>query len=112
MMLNIPIGLMVSKSLNSPQNKTNNIPYFFLLAIGWTITCFGVLQLPIWIVVGAIRAPGATWIEKLRNSFKPKHDWGPTDPLLREQYNKEIANDSIANEGLCCWGYIKKNIFG
>ncbi|XP_065367459.1 sodium-dependent nutrient amino acid transporter 1 isoform X2 [Calliphora vicina] len=81
-------------------------------AIGWTITCFGVLQIPIWIVVAAIRAPGSTWGEKLRNSFKPKHDWGPTDPLLREQYNKEIDNESIANQGLGCWGSIKKNIFG
>ncbi|XP_037826010.1 sodium-dependent nutrient amino acid transporter 1 isoform X2 [Lucilia sericata] len=81
-------------------------------AIGWTITCFGVLQLPIWVVVAAIRTPGATWGEKLRGAFKPKHDWGPTDPLLREQYNKEIANEAIANEGLGCWGSIKKNIFG
>ncbi|KAM7342971.1 sodium-dependent nutrient amino acid transporter 1 isoform 3-T3 [Cochliomyia hominivorax] len=81
-------------------------------AIGWTITCFGVLQVPIWIVVGAIRAPGATWPEKLRNAFKPKYNWGPTDHLLREQYNKEIANESLANEGLGCCGFIKKNIFG
>uniref|UniRef100_A0A1I8MRP6 Sodium-dependent nutrient amino acid transporter 1 n=1 Tax=Musca domestica TaxID=7370 RepID=A0A1I8MRP6_MUSDO len=81
-------------------------------AIGWTITCFGVLQLPIWVVVGAIRAPGSSWSEKLRNAFKPKHDWGPRDPLLREQYNKEIANEAIANENLGCWGFIKKNILG
>ncbi|XP_061391730.1 sodium-dependent nutrient amino acid transporter 1-like [Musca vetustissima] len=91
----------------------NNVTYpNWAYAIGWTITCFGVLQLPIWIVVGAIRAPGSTWSEKLRNAFKPKHDWGPRDPLLREQYNKELANEAIANQNLGCWGYIKKNIMG
>ncbi|TMW48588.1 hypothetical protein DOY81_006326 [Sarcophaga bullata] len=81
-------------------------------AIGWTITCFGVMQLPLWIVVGVIRAPGDSWCEKFRAAFKPKHDWGPTDPLLREQYNKEIDNESIASQSLGCWGTIKKNIMG
>lgn len=70
------------------------------------------MQLPIWMAVGVIRAPGNSWSEKFRASFKPKHDWGPTDPLLREQYNKEIDNESIASQGLGCWGTIKKNIMG
>lgn len=34
------------------------------------------------------------------------------DPLLREQYNKAIANEAIANKNLGCLGYIRKNIFG
>ncbi|XP_013108095.2 sodium-dependent nutrient amino acid transporter 1 isoform X2 [Stomoxys calcitrans] len=80
--------------------------------IGWTITSFGILQVPIWIVVGTIRAPGSSWTMKLKNAFKPTNDWGPSDPLLREQYNKEIANEAISNQNLGCLGYIRKNIFG
>ncbi|XP_073845900.1 sodium-dependent nutrient amino acid transporter 1-like isoform X1 [Musca autumnalis] len=91
----------------------NNVTYpNWAYAIGWTITCFGVMQVPIWIVVAVVRAPGSSLSEKLRNAFKPKHDWGPSDPLLREQYNKLIANEAIASQDLGCWGFIKKNIFG
>ncbi|XP_075166646.1 sodium-dependent nutrient amino acid transporter 1 isoform X2 [Haematobia irritans] len=91
----------------------NNVAYpSWAYAIGWTITCFGVLQIPIWIIVATIRAPGSTLSVKLRNAFKPKYDWGPMDPLLREQYNKELANEAINNQNLGFIGHIRKNIFG
>ncbi|KAI9583149.1 hypothetical protein GQX74_012366 [Glossina fuscipes] len=91
----------------------NNVSYpNWAYALGWTITAVGVLQLPLWLIVAVIRDPGVTWREKFIGAFKPKHDWGPIDPLLREQYNKAMDNESIANQGLGCCGWIKKNIFG
>ncbi|KAL9916422.1 sodium-dependent nutrient amino acid transporter 1-like isoform 2-T2 [Glossina fuscipes fuscipes] len=91
----------------------NNVSYpNWAYALGWTITAVGVLQLPLWLIVAVIRDPGVTWREKFIGAFKPKHDWGPIDPLLREQYNKAMDNESIANQGLGCFGWIKKNIFG
>uniref|UniRef100_A0A1A9W8D8 Transporter n=1 Tax=Glossina brevipalpis TaxID=37001 RepID=A0A1A9W8D8_9MUSC len=91
----------------------NNVPFpNWAYALGWTITAVGVLQLPLWLIVAIIRDPGVTWREKFIGAFKPKKDWGPSDPLLREQYNKAMDNESIANQGLGCCGWIKKNIFG
>uniref|UniRef100_A0A1B0G7U7 Sodium-dependent nutrient amino acid transporter 1 n=1 Tax=Glossina morsitans morsitans TaxID=37546 RepID=A0A1B0G7U7_GLOMM len=90
------------------NNKTySNGMYVF----GWIITSIGVLQIPIWLFVAVIRDPGTTWRDKFFNAFKPKHDWGPRDPVRRQEYKKEISEDAKLNEGLDCWGKIKKNMF-
>ncbi|EDW77462.2 uncharacterized protein Dwil_GK18075, isoform B [Drosophila willistoni] len=80
--------------------------------IGWTITAFGILQLPIWMVVAIIREPGKTWLDKIRGAFTPKKHWGPTDPLLLEQYHKEIEHELKPKRGKGFWPAIKQNIFG
>lgn len=85
---------------------------FVFLAIGWTITVIGIMQVPIWMVVAIIRQPGDTLGEKVRGSFRPKADWGPREPLLREQYNKELENENIIRSQLGFWGKIKRNILG
>ncbi|XP_016956852.1 sodium-dependent nutrient amino acid transporter 1 isoform X1 [Drosophila biarmipes] len=91
----------------------NNIVYpSWAYSIGWMITAFGILQLPIWMIVAIIRDPGKTVGAKIRGAFTPKKNWGPMDPLLREQYNKEIENELTPKRGRGIWAAIKQNIFG
>ncbi|EDW89035.2 sodium-dependent nutrient amino acid transporter 1 isoform X1 [Drosophila yakuba] len=80
--------------------------------IGWLITAFGILQLPIWMIVAIVRDPGQTLGAKIRGAFTPKKNWGPSDPLLREQYHKEIENELTPKRGQGIWAAIKQNIFG
>uniref|UniRef100_W8AWS8 Transporter n=2 Tax=Ceratitis capitata TaxID=7213 RepID=W8AWS8_CERCA len=90
----------------------NNVPYpNWAYALGWTITAFGVLQVPIWAVVAIVRQPGESLREKVSGAFQPVSSWGPSDPLLREQYNKDLANDNVT-KNLSCWGKVKKNFSG
>ncbi|XP_055854042.1 sodium-dependent nutrient amino acid transporter 1 isoform X2 [Episyrphus balteatus] len=81
-------------------------------AIGWTITAFGVAQVPIWACVAIVKQPGDTLMEKVRGAFRPKANWGPNDLVLREQYHKEMAiyKDSTRNLGF--FGSIRQNLFG
>ncbi|EDV30730.2 uncharacterized protein Dana_GF15004, isoform C [Drosophila ananassae] len=91
----------------------NNVIYpSWAYSIGWMITAFGILQLPIWMIVAIIRDPGKTVGAKIRGAFTPKKNWGPMDPLLREQYHKEIENDLTPRRGQGVWAAIKQNIFG
>ncbi|XP_017860214.1 PREDICTED: sodium-dependent nutrient amino acid transporter 1 isoform X1 [Drosophila arizonae] len=80
--------------------------------IGWSITAFGVMQLPLWMLVAIIREPGNTLGEKICGAFRPKKNWGPSDPLLREQYNKQIEHELMPKRGQGFWGSIKQNILG
>ncbi|XP_067628891.1 sodium-dependent nutrient amino acid transporter 1-like [Eurosta solidaginis] len=87
----------------------NNLQYpTWAYALGWIITAVGIAQVPFWAVVVIIRQPGESLSEKIRGAFRPVEGWGPSDPLLREQYYKLLANDSI-DESL--WGKVKKNCF-
>eukprot|EP00099_Drosophila_melanogaster_P000028 NP_001014484.2 uncharacterized protein Dmel_CG15279, isoform D [Drosophila melanogaster] len=91
----------------------NNIVYpNWSYSIGWLITAFGILQLPIWMIVAIVRDPGQTLGAKIRGAFTPKKNWGPSDPLLREQYHKEIENELTPKRGQGIWAAIKQNIFG
>ncbi|XP_069965295.1 sodium-dependent nutrient amino acid transporter 1 isoform X3 [Bactrocera oleae] len=88
----------------------NNVQYpNWAYALGWTITALGVLQVPIWAIVAIIRQPGESLTEKVYGAFRPVGNWGPSDPLLREQYNKDRAHDS---SNTSCWSKIKKNLTG
>ncbi|XP_043652864.1 sodium-dependent nutrient amino acid transporter 1 isoform X2 [Drosophila teissieri] len=91
----------------------NNIVYpNWAYSIGWLITAFGILQLPIWMIVAIVRDPGQSLGAKIRGAFTPKKNWGPSDPLLREQYHKEIENELTPKRGQGVWAAIKQNIFG
>ncbi|XP_030241857.1 sodium-dependent nutrient amino acid transporter 1 isoform X2 [Drosophila navojoa] len=91
----------------------NNQPFpAWAYGIGWSITAFGVMQLPLWMLVAIIREPGNTLGEKICGAFRPKKNWGPTDPLLREQYNKQIEHELMPKRGQGFWASIKQNIFG
>ncbi|XP_011189045.2 sodium-dependent nutrient amino acid transporter 1 isoform X1 [Zeugodacus cucurbitae] len=90
----------------------NNVHYpNWAYALGWTITALGVLQVPIWAVVAIIRQPGESLSEKVHGAFRPVRNWGPSDPLLREQYNKDLAHDNDSSD-TSCWSKIKRNFTG
>lgn len=63
-------------------------------------------------IVAIVRDPGQTLGAKIRGAFTPKKNWGPSDPLLREQYHKEIENELTPKRGQGIWAAIKQNIFG
>ncbi|XP_036330329.1 sodium-dependent nutrient amino acid transporter 1 isoform X2 [Rhagoletis pomonella] len=87
----------------------NNVEYpNWAYALGWTITALGVIQVPLWAIVAIVRQPGESVNEKVRGAFRPVRNWGPSDPLLREQYNKNLANESNSM-GTGCWAKVKKN---
>ncbi len=50
---------------------------FFLIAAGWTIAAFGILQLPLWCLYAIVKQKGDTWLEKIQGAFRPKANWGP-----------------------------------
>lgn len=71
-------------------NSTLNIDLY--KAVGWTISAFGIIQLPLWATHAVIKQKGDTWGEKIRAAFQPNSNWGPTDPVRKEKYLKYIAN--------------------
>lgn len=81
-------------------------------ALGWTISCFGVLQLPIWMIVAIFQQPSGTFSERFMNAFKPKRSWGPANRQLREQYHKEIETEALISENFTVWQHIKRNVIG
>ncbi|XP_022222627.2 sodium-dependent nutrient amino acid transporter 1 isoform X2 [Drosophila obscura] len=95
-----------------PLTYNDQIYPSWAYSIGWTITAFGILQLPVWMIVAIVRYPGRTLGQKISGAFTPTKDWGPRDPLLREQYNKEIENELTPKRGQGVWAAIKQNIFG
>lgn len=48
--------------------------------VGWTISLLGLLQLPIWAIYAiAKQQPAGSFFNRIRNAFKPAHNWGPSD---------------------------------
>uniref|UniRef100_T1GY81 Sodium-dependent nutrient amino acid transporter 1 n=1 Tax=Megaselia scalaris TaxID=36166 RepID=T1GY81_MEGSC len=80
-------------------------------SIGWTISIFGILQLPIWAIVAIYRQPEDSLKEKIFQAFSPKKDWGPTDPLLREKYLKEMSLETSRTEDGFL-SFVKNNVIG
>lgn len=68
--------------------------------------------MPIWAVIAVYRQPGDSWKVKFVDAFKPQKDWGPTDPLLREQYLKEIELEKSKETESGVFAFIKSNICG
>lgn len=88
---------------------------FHFLAAGWTIAAFGILQLPIWCLHAIIKQKGDTWMEKIHGAFRPKANWGPSDPATFQRYQK-YRSDHILNgqmfESNRWYHRIKRNVFG
>ncbi|KAL5286670.1 hypothetical protein ACFFRR_007967 [Megaselia abdita] len=80
--------------------------------VGWTIAVFGILQMPIWAVIAIYRQPGGNLKEKIVKAFKPQKDWGPTDPIIREKYLKEIELEKSKETGRGFFAFIKNNVCG
>lgn len=93
----------------------NNICCFLFLAVGWTITALGLIQLPLWAVYAVIKQKGDSWSDKIRMAFRPTLNWGPTDPKTLEKYQMYTANwrDEInANPPTNLWQKFKQKVYG
>ncbi|XP_058457070.1 sodium-dependent nutrient amino acid transporter 1-like isoform X2 [Malaya genurostris] len=62
-------------------------------ALGWCITAFGLLQLPIWGCYAIFKQEGKTLSEKISNAFRPLPKWGPMEPQLNQEYKKFVNED-------------------
>lgn len=83
-------------------------------AIGWTITAFGLVQLPLWAFVAIVKQKGGTWTEKIAAAFRPADKWGPSDPITFEKYQKHISHWKSEMDNapaLSIWGRIRRKLF-
>ncbi|XP_037031839.1 sodium-dependent nutrient amino acid transporter 1-like isoform X1 [Bradysia coprophila] len=84
-------------------------------AAGWTISAFGIVQLPLWCIYAIIKQKGDTWLEKIQGAFRPKSDWGPSDPVTFQRYQK-YRTDNCLNieifENDRWYNRVKRNVFG
>ncbi|TMW48594.1 hypothetical protein DOY81_006332 [Sarcophaga bullata] len=81
---------------------------------GWCLSAFGIGQLLIWALYAVHKSYGNSWWERFVNSFKPQHDWGPSDPNVLKVY-KLCMDDSkmelmFRRNGF--WYKVYDNIFG
>lgn len=89
--------------------------YIYILAVGWTITAFGLMQLPLWAVYAVIKQKGDTLWEKIDGAFRPMASWGPIDPATNERYQKYITtwqNEITAQPSRNIWHKLKQRIYG
>jgi len=63
--------------------------YFPFLAFGWCISCFCLIQLPIWAIYAVIKQEEKTWSKKIINAFKPNSNWGPNDAVKSKLHQKD-----------------------
>ncbi|XP_055532517.1 sodium-dependent nutrient amino acid transporter 1 isoform X2 [Wyeomyia smithii] len=62
-------------------------------ALGWCISAFGLLQLPIWGFYAVLKQDGETFSQKIMNTFRPLQNWGPIEPALNQEYKKFVNED-------------------
>lgn len=81
-------------------------------ALGWTISAMGIVQLPLWALWAILRQKQSSLSEKFAAALKPTKTWGPTDPLIRQQYEQGLGayESSKAHQG--CTSRLKRNLFG
>lgn len=81
-------------------DDTKNIIIDNISVFGWCLTTFLILQLPLWMIYAFAKAKGETVIEKFLTSFRPTEDWGPTDPVTNEKYQKFLKESYYSQECL------------
>ncbi|XP_055372366.1 sodium-dependent nutrient amino acid transporter 1-like [Condylostylus longicornis] len=83
-------------------------------SIGWLITCFAIVQVPLWAIIAIIKQTETTWKERIIKSFRPKTIWGPKHPDSFQQYQKMFSENEKLRNKFQESGYlsfIKKKIF-
>lgn len=77
------------------ESGSDNLPTWAMVA-GWALAFLALVQIPIWGIYVIYRSPYKSIKEKLRNSFRPTKDWGPSDPVDKAGWMafKEIPNHS------------------
>ena len=117
MVIFIKMVYIVSFSKNysiSFKEYTIKISFSFLIVFGWCLSAFGIGQLIIWALYAVHKSHGNSWWERFVNSFKPQHNWGPSDPNVLKVY-KLCMDDSkmelmFRRNGF--WYKVYDNIFG
>lgn len=59
-------------------------------ALGWMLAALAIGQVPFWMVVTFIKAPGKTFMSKLRATFSPNDQFGPRNPLTRKEWKEWV----------------------
>ncbi|XP_011158501.1 sodium-dependent nutrient amino acid transporter 1 [Solenopsis invicta] len=65
-------------------------------AIGWTILCIGVLQIPLWMLIAILKNRELPFPQMLRRAFAPASRWGPREVQQRKNwkiFKEERARD-------------------
>ncbi|XP_018398178.1 PREDICTED: sodium-dependent nutrient amino acid transporter 1-like [Cyphomyrmex costatus] len=65
-------------------------------AIGWTILCIGVVQIPLWMFIAVLKNRELPFIQMLKRAFAPKSGWGPREVQQRKDwriFKEERARD-------------------
>ncbi|XP_064457428.1 sodium-dependent nutrient amino acid transporter 1-like isoform X2 [Ornithodoros turicata] len=60
-------------------------------AIGWLLAAVAIGQVPLWMIVTYIRAPGKTLASKLKSTFTPNDQFGPRDLRIRKDWKEWVA---------------------
>lgn len=55
--------------------------------IGWVMAAIAIGQVPLWMVVTFVKAPGESVLQKLKATFSPTENYGPRDPMIRAEWN-------------------------
>lgn len=86
-----------------------------MIALGWTISAMGIVQVPLWATYAILKQKGSTFGEKFRRAFKPQANWGPKNPELFERYQKYVTayedQQCLLSEGNILVRF-KRHIFG
>jgi hypothetical protein len=58
---------------------------------GWLLTTFCLIQLPIFAIISIVNRKENSLKDKFLAACQPLPSWGPKDPLLKAQYDVNIA---------------------
>lgn len=84
-------------------------------ALGWCLSAFGILQLPLWAVYAMYKQQADSLYEKIVASFRPSDDWGPADPDQLKRY-RQLVDEHAARQrempARTVWTKFWENVFG
>ncbi|KZS15995.1 Sodium- and chloride-dependent neutral and basic amino acid transporter B(0+) [Daphnia magna] len=68
--------------------KTDNGEYYppSVMAAGWTIATFAILQIPGWGAYVVYKQKDGTFAERFKKSFRSSNKWGPKNPKIKEEW--------------------------
>ncbi|XP_064482747.1 sodium-dependent nutrient amino acid transporter 1-like [Ornithodoros turicata] len=59
--------------------------------IGWLLAAVAIGQVPLWMIVTYITAPGETLASKLKSTFTPNDQFGPRDRRIRKDWKEWVS---------------------
>ncbi|CAN7989390.1 unnamed protein product [Ixodes hexagonus] len=70
---------------NATEGSVSSLPPIGQI-IGWVMAAIAIGQVPLWMLVTFAKAPGSTLIQKLKSTFEPDVNYGPSDPVIRKEW--------------------------